>query len=107
MFEGFLGLQVSYVNEPLSNCQDLDCMKKAALFLEGVDNQQIVISYKDLSLQTSINIHGNESLHFSKAFRNTSPCESGLETVRSFQPGLFPEKYVLHGRNLFTILNTV
>ena len=50
------------MDEPLSNYQDLlDRMKKAVPFLQGVDDQQIVISYKDLSLQTFINIDRNES----------------------------------------------
>ena len=41
---------------------------------KGVDDQQIIISYKDLSLQTFINIDRDESLHVSEAFRNASPC---------------------------------
>ena len=62
-----------YVDEPLSTYQDLlDRLKKAVPFLQGVDDQQIVISYKDLSLQTFINIDRNDSL----AFRNASPCGS-------------------------------
>ena len=41
-----------YVNEPLSNYQDLlDRVKKAVPFLEGVDEQQIVLSYKRSFLQ--------------------------------------------------------
>ena len=77
-----------YVDETQSKYQDLlKQVKKAVLFLQGVDNQQIIISYKDLSLQTFINIDRNDSLHVSEAFRNALPC------VRSFQPG-FPGKYV-------------
>ena len=67
-----------YVDEPLSTYQDLlDRVKKAVPFLQGVDDQQIVISYKDLSLQTFINIDRNDSLDVSEAFRNASPCGSG------------------------------
>ena len=41
----------------MGNYQDLlDSVKKAVLFLQGVDDQQIIISYKNLSLQTFINI---------------------------------------------------
>ena len=51
-----------YVVEPLSNYQDLfSCVRKAVPFVQGVDNQQIVISYKDRFLQTFINIDRNES----------------------------------------------
>ena len=46
----------------MSNYQDLlNRVKKAVLFLQGIDDQQIVISYKDLSLQTFINIDRNKS----------------------------------------------
>ena len=41
----------------MGNYQDLlDSVKKAVPFLQGVDDQQIIISYKNLSLQTFINI---------------------------------------------------
>ena len=80
----------------------LNCMKKAVPFLQGVDDQQIVISYEDLSLQTFINIDRNESTRK----YSTNSTTSGVETVHSFQPG-FPGKYVLRWRNLFTILDTV
>ena len=79
-----------YVDEPLSNYQDLlDRVKKAVPFLQGVDGQQIVISYKDVSLQTFISIDRNESTRE----YSTNSTTSGVETVRSFQPG-FPGKYV-------------
>ena len=40
----------------MGNYQDLlDRVKKAVPFLQGVDDQQIIISYKNLSLQTFIN----------------------------------------------------
>lgn len=56
------------MDEPLSNYQDhLDRVKKAAPFLQGVDDQQIVISYKDHSLQTFTTIDRNDSLHVSEA----------------------------------------
>ena len=55
------------VDEPLNNYQDLlDRVKKAVPFLQGVDDQQIVIC-KDLSLQKFINIDRNYSLHVSEA----------------------------------------
>ena len=39
-----------FVDEPLSNYQDLlDRVKKAVPMFKGVDDQQIIISYKDLS----------------------------------------------------------
>ena len=42
-----------FVDEPLTNYQDLlDRVKKAVPMFKGVDDQQIIISYKDLSLQT-------------------------------------------------------
>ena len=51
-----------FVDEPLSNYQDLlDRVKKAVPMFKGVDDQQIIISYKDLSLQTFINIDRDES----------------------------------------------
>ena len=66
-----------FVDEPLTNYQDLlDRVKKAVPMFKGVDDQQIIISYKDLSLQTFINIDRDESLHVSEAFRNASPCGS-------------------------------
>ena len=41
----------------MGNYQDLlDSVKKVVPFLQGVDDQQIIISYKNLSLQTFINI---------------------------------------------------
>ena len=65
--------------EPLINYQDLfERVKKAVPFLQGDDDQQIVISYKHISLQTFINIDRNESLHVSEAFRNASPCGSEI-----------------------------
>ena len=40
----------------MGNYQDLlDRVKKAVPFLQGVDDQQIIISYKNLSLRTFIN----------------------------------------------------
>ena len=79
-----------YVDEPLSNYQDLlDHVKKAVPFLQGIDDQQIVISYKDLSLQTFISIDRNESTRE----YSTNSTTSGVESVCSFQPG-FPGKYV-------------
>ena len=52
-----------FMDEPLSNYQDLlDHMKKAVPFLHGVDDQPIIISYVDCSLQTFINIDKNGSL---------------------------------------------
>ena len=48
-------------------------MKEAVPFLQGVGDQQIVISYKDLSLPTFINIDRNYRLHVSEAFRDASP----------------------------------
>ena len=66
-----------YVDEPLSNYQDLlDRVKKVVPFLQGVDDQQIVISCKELSLRTFIYIDRNDSLHVSESFRNASPCGS-------------------------------
>ena len=66
-------------DEPLINYQDLlDRVKKAVTFLQGDDDQQIVISNKHLSLQTFINIDRNESLHVSESFRNASPCGSEI-----------------------------
>ena len=74
------------VDEPLSNYQDLlDRVKKAVpflVFLQGVDDQQIVISYKDLSLQTFINIDRNDNLHASEALRNAFPCGSDISRYR-------------------------
>jgi len=68
-----------YVDEPLSTYQDLlDRVEKAVPFLQGVDDQQIVISHKDLSLQTFINIDRNDSLDVSEVFRNASPCGSDI-----------------------------
>ena len=68
-----------FVDEPLTNYQDLlDRVKKAVPMFKGVDDQQIIISYKDLSLQTFINIDRDESLHVSEAFRNASPCGSDI-----------------------------
>lgn len=68
-----------FVDEPLSNYQDLlDRVKKAVPMFKGVDDQQIIISYKDLSLQTFINIDRDESLHVSEAFRNASNCGSDI-----------------------------
>ena len=50
-----------FIDEPLSNYQDLlDRVKKAVPMFKGIDDQQI-ISYKDLSLQTFINIDRDES----------------------------------------------
>ena len=57
-----------FVDEPLTNYRDLlDRVKKAVPMFKGVDDQQIIISYKDLSLQTFINIDRDESLHVSDA----------------------------------------
>ena len=68
-----------FVDEPLTNYQDLlDRVKKAVPMFKGVDDQQIIISYKDLSLQTFINIDRDESLHVSETFRNASPCGSDI-----------------------------
>ena len=68
-----------FVHEPLTNYQDLlDRVKKAVPMFKGVDDQQIIVSYKDLSLQTFINIDRDESLHVSEAFRNASPCGSDI-----------------------------
>ena len=68
-----------FVDEPLTNYQDLlDRVKKAVPMFKGVDDQQIIISCKDLSLQTFINIDRDESLHVSEAFRNASPCGSDI-----------------------------
>ena len=68
-----------FVDEPLTNYQDLlDRVKKAVLMFKGVDDQQIIMSYKDLSLQTFINIDRDESLHVSEAFRNALPCGSDI-----------------------------
>ena len=76
------------MDEPLSNYQDLlGRVKKAVPFFQGVDDQQILISYKDLSLQILINIDRNDQAS------STNSTTSGVETVRSFQPG-FPGKYV-------------
>ena len=73
------GLRVFFVDEPLTNYQDLlDRVKKAVPMFKGVDDHQIIISYKDLSLQTFINIDRDESLHVSEAFRNASPCGSDI-----------------------------
>lgn len=70
---------IFYVYEPLSNYKDIfDRVKKAAPFLQVVDDQLIVISYIDLSLQTFINVDRNDSLHVSEAFRNASPCGSDI-----------------------------
>ena len=64
-----------YVDEPQSNYQDiLDHVKKSVPFVGSIDDQQIIISCKDLSLQTVINIDTNNGLHISKAFRNALPC---------------------------------
>ena len=90
---------IFYVDGPLSNHQDIpDRAKNAVPFLPGVDDQQIVISYK--CFFANINIDRNDSLHVSETFRNDSPFQSEIyrrvylkvETVRSFQPG-FPGKY--------------
>ena len=68
-----------FVDEPLTNYQDLlDRVKKAVLMFKGVDDHQIIMSYKDLSLQTFINIDRDESLHVSEAFRNALPCGSDI-----------------------------
>ena len=63
-----------YVEEPLSNYNELlDRVKKAIPVLQTVDNEQIVVSYKDVSLETFItDIDRNESLHVLEAFRNAS-----------------------------------
>ncbi|KAL9987853.1 hypothetical protein ACROYT_G002225 [Oculina patagonica] len=68
-----------YVEEPVNNYNELlDRVKKAIPVLRGVDNEQIVVSYKDVSLQTFINIDRDETLHVLEAFRNASPCGSEI-----------------------------
>ena len=63
-------------------------MKEAAPFLQGVDDQQIVISYKDLSLPTFINIDKNYRLNVSETFRDASPHskEASAESKSTKQP---------------------
>ena len=62
----------------MSHCQQLpnilDRVKKSVPFVQGVDDQQIVISYKDLSLQTVINIDTSNSWHVSEAFKLEMLC---------------------------------
>ena len=68
-----------YVEEPVNNYNELlDRVKKAIPVLRGVGNEQIVVSYKDVSLQTFINIDRDETLHVLEAFRNASPCASEI-----------------------------
>ena len=68
-----------YVEEPVNNYNELlDRVKKAIPVLRGVGNEQIVVSYKDVSLQTFINIDRDETLHVLEAFRNASPCGSEI-----------------------------
>ena len=66
-------------------------MKYAVLLLQVVDNQQIVISYKDLSLQTFINIDRNDSkLTCLRSFQERFALRSFLPTrlSRETRPAL-------------------
>ena len=70
------------MDEPLNNYQDLlGRVKKALPFIQGIDNQHIVISYKDLSLQTFINIDRNDSkLTCLRSFQERFALRSFLPT---------------------------
>ena len=70
-----------YVGEPLSNYNELlDRVKKAIPVLQTVNDKYIVVSYKDVSLETFINFDWSESLHVLEAFRNT--LTYGSDTYR-------------------------
>ena len=80
--------------------------KKLNSFFQGIYDQQIVISYKDLSLQvfTGVDVDRNFSLHVSEASKNALLCGSDIyqqvylkvrESDPPFLSYFFVKKYLL------------
>jgi hypothetical protein len=69
-----------FVSEPIQNYKDLvDYVRKVIGAFRYVEDDQLKILYKDIELDTFINIDPSEkccSLHLSEAFRNSSPTGS-------------------------------
>ena len=75
-----------FVNEPIIDYQDLvEHIRKVIPVFQSVDDKELKISYKDLDLDTFINIEPTDTfanLHLSEAFRNCGSVGSDVVDKR-------------------------
>ena len=70
-----------YVQNPITDFTELlERVKKAVAVLQGIPNDQIRISYKEVRLGTFVNIDSHEQVHLQETFRNAFP--SGSDSYR-------------------------